>query len=112
MPTNLSRYPASFRNYVVALKDPVPAFRLVPLIFSAGAIGIEDSKIDIILNANKNMALLGSNEPGMNPYFLDDAWTANANKLNLPVAFGFGMPDMTDDVDDSKSYITNHLIEF
>jgi hypothetical protein len=112
MPTNLNRYPASFRNYVAALKDPVPAFRLVPFIFSAGPIGIEDGKIDIVLNPNKNMALLGNNEPGMNPYFLDDAWTANANKLNLPVSFGFGMPDMTDDVDDSKGYITNHLIEY
>ncbi len=112
MPTNLNKYPASFRNYVAALKDPVPAFRLVPFIFSAGPIGIEDGKIDIVLNPNKNMALLGNNEPGMNPYFVDDAWTANANKLNLLVSFGFGMPDITDDVDDSKGYITNHLLEY
>lgn len=112
MPSNLSRYPASFRNYVSGLKDNVPAFRLVPLVFSAGSEGIEDGEVDIFMSPNKNFSSYAADQPGMNPFFIDASLTNNALKLNMPNAYGFGMPDMADDVDGSKGYITNHLLEY
>lgn len=112
MPKALNRYPSSFRPYVIHLKDPVSAFRLVPLVFSAGPDGIEDGEIDIYLSPNKQFSNLGTDSPAMDPYFIDTALTNNATKLGITNAYGFGMPDMTDDVDDTKGYITNHLLEY
>lgn len=107
----ISRYPSSWRPYIEGLKDQYPAFRLVPLIFSAGSVGIEDGKIDIFISPEKIATSTGSNEPALNPFFIDSSLSANADKFGIP-SFGYGLPDKTDDVDDSKSYITNHNIEF
>ena len=112
MPNNLARYPSAIRPYVAKLKDDVPAFRLVPLVFSAGPIGIEGGKIDIYLSPKKEFSSFATDQPAMDPYFVASDLSANATKLNMTNAYGFGMPDLTDDVDDSKGYITNHLLEY
>jgi prepilin-type N-terminal cleavage/methylation domain-containing protein len=105
VPVSTARYAGILVNYVASLKDQHLAFRLVPLVFSAGP----DGEYDIITAREKVVSRVGTNEVGLNPFYVDTA-------LTPPVVggtpYGFGMPLLTDDADTTKDHITNHLIEY
>jgi prepilin-type N-terminal cleavage/methylation domain-containing protein len=101
-------YPALLAPYAKGLKDPNPAFRLVPLVFSKGS----DGEPDVFSSRGKEVTSVATNEPALNPYFVDTTLNGNASSLGIPVAYGFGMPDVRDGTDATKDNITNHLLEY
>jgi prepilin-type N-terminal cleavage/methylation domain-containing protein len=103
-----SKYPALLAPYAAGLKDQNPGFRLVPLIFSKGP----DGASGVFSSRGKEVTSTSTNEPALNPYFIDSTLSGNASSLGIPVAYGFGMPEVSNGDDVTKDNITNHSIEY
>jgi hypothetical protein len=102
----LSKYPNLMKSFVAGLKDDFPAFRLVPLVFSAGS----DGENDIFSSRSKVATFTGPDSVALNPYFIDSTLT---DVLANTPGYGFGLPDLlNDDEDQTKDNLTNHLIEY
>jgi prepilin-type N-terminal cleavage/methylation domain-containing protein len=105
----LNRYPSSLKSYIEGLKDNYPAFRLVPLVFSAGPDGIYDIISSRGQDDGKVVTFTGANNVALNPYFIDSS--LGGMMANTP-NYGFGLPDLRDEEDQTKDNLTNHLNEY
>lgn len=105
----LSKYPNTLKPFVAGLKDNYPAFRLVPLVFSAGPDGVYDIISSRGNDQGKVVTFTGTNDVALNPYFIDSS--LGGMMANSP-DYGFGMPDLRDGEDQTKDNLTNHLIEY
>ncbi|QDT72544.1 type II secretion system protein [Lacipirellula limnantheis] len=105
IPASYSGSLSGLQNYVIGLRDQYPAFRLMPLVISAGP----DGEYDILTSRDKVVNVVGANEISFNPYFIDSSLTPIVS--GMPT-YGLGMPDISDNTDTTKDNITNHDVQY
>jgi hypothetical protein len=103
-----NRYPTMVQPYVVRLADPMPAFRLIPLVYSSGPDGISD-----INTLGQSISVMDRMAIALDPYALENPNDAY-HVTNNPFQVGFAVDDAEngDGDDNFKDNIHSHLIEY
>jgi hypothetical protein len=104
----INQYPSAVQAYVARLDDLMPAFRLIPLVYSSGADGISD--INTLGPTASAMDRMGI---ALDPYALEspnDPYHVTDN----PFQVGYAVDDANsgDGDDNFKDNIHSHLIEY
>lgn len=101
---NVNLYPPTMRQFVQRLRDDNAAFRLVPLIFSAGP----DERYDIVSgregDPDDKVIATAVNTIALDPCAINFNVTPND--------FYLGRPAVSDGADETVDNITNHSIEY